>query len=88
MAIITLILACYLAAEGVVAIFGALKLRGNAGWVWTLINGLASLVLGFMVFSRWPGNSVAILGLLFGFHALFSGISNLMLGLSSRRVTG
>jgi uncharacterized membrane protein HdeD (DUF308 family) len=86
-AIITLILACYLAAEGVVAIFGALKLRGNAGWVWTLINGLASLVLGFMVFSRWPGNSVAILGLLFGFHALFSGISNLMLGLSARRVT-
>jgi len=84
-AIITLILACYLAAEGVVAIFGALKLRGNAGWVWTLINGLASLVLGFMVFSRWPGNSVAILGLLFGIHALFSGVSNLMLGLSARK---
>jgi len=84
-AIITLILACYLAAEGVIAILGALKLRGNAGWVWTLINGLASLVLGLMVFSRWPGNSVAILGLLFGFHALFSGVSNLMLGLSARK---
>ncbi len=70
-AIITMILAGYLAAEGVVAIFGALKLRGNAGWVWTLINGLASLVLGFMVFSRWPKNSVAVLGLLFGIHAPF-----------------
>ena len=84
-AIITLILAGYLAAEGIVAIFGALKLRGNAGWVWTLINGLASLALGFMVFARWPNNSVAILGLLFGIHALFSGVSNLMLGLSARK---
>jgi uncharacterized membrane protein HdeD (DUF308 family) len=86
-AIITLILAGYLAAEGGVAIFGALKLRGNAGWVWTLINGLASLVLGFMVFSRWPKNSVAVLGLLFGIHALFSGVSRLVLGLSARKVT-
>ncbi len=84
-AIITLILAGYLAAGGVVAILGAIKLRGNAGWVWTLINGLASLVLGLMVFSRWPNNSVAILGLLFGIHALFSGVSNLMLGLSARK---
>lgn len=84
-AIITLILAGYLAAEGVIAIFGALKLRGNAGWVWTLINGVASLALGLMVFNRWPNNSVAILGLLFGIHVFLSGISNLMLGLSARK---
>lgn len=84
-AIITLILAGYLAAEGVIAIIAALKLRGNAGWVWTLINGLASLILALMVFSRWPNNSVGILGLLFGIHTLFSGVSNLMLGLSARK---
>jgi uncharacterized membrane protein HdeD (DUF308 family) len=84
-AIITLILAGYLAAEGVIAIVAALKLRGNAGWVWTLINGLASLVLGFMVFSRWPNDSASILGLLFGIHTLFSGVSLLMLGISPRK---
>ncbi len=86
-AILILILAGYLAAAGVVAIFGALKLRGNAGWVWTLINGLASLVLGFMVFSRWPKKSLAVLGLLYGIHALFSGVSLQMMGLSARKVT-
>ena len=84
-AIITLILAGYLAADGLIRIFGALKLRGNAGWVWSLINGLASLILAIMVFSRWPNNSVAILGLLFGIHTLFSGVSSLMLGLSARK---
>lgn len=84
-AIITLILAGYLAAEGVIAIIGALKLRGNKGWVWTLINGLAALILGLMVFSRWPNNTTAILGLLFGIHVFFSGVSNLVLGLSARK---
>lgn len=84
-AIITLVLACYLAAEGVIAIIGALKLRGNAGWVWTLINGLAALVLGLMIFSRWPNQSTAILGLFFGIHLFFSGVSNLMLGISARK---
>ncbi len=77
-AIITLILAVYLAVEGLVAIFGALKLRGNAGWTWSLINGLVSLILALMVFARWPNNSVGILGLLFGIHTLFSGVSLLM----------
>ncbi len=84
-AIITLILAGYLAAQGVVAILGAVKLRGNDGWIWSLVNGLASLVLGLMVFSRWPNDSASILGLLFGIHTLFSGVSLLMLGLASRK---
>jgi uncharacterized membrane protein HdeD (DUF308 family) len=84
-AIITLILAAYLAVEGLIAIFGALKLRGNAGWTWTLIHGIASLILALMVFRSWPNNSAAILGLLFGIHTLFSGVSLLMLGLSARK---
>lgn len=84
-AIITLILAGYLAAQGFVAIFGAIKLRGNAGWVWTLINGFASLILGLMVFSRWPNDTASILGLLFGIHTLISGVSLLMLGLGARK---
>ncbi|MGL5018211.1 MAG: HdeD family acid-resistance protein [Luteolibacter sp.] len=84
-AIITLIFAGYLAAQGFIAILGAFKLRGNAGWIWTLINGVASLILALLVFSRWPGDSASILGLLFGIHTLFSGVSLLMLGLGSRK---
>jgi len=83
-AIITLILAGYLAAEGITSILGAFKLRGNPGWIWTLISGIAGLVLGLMVFSRWPNDSASILGLLFGIHTLFSGVSLLSLGLAAR----
>lgn len=84
-AIITLIFAGYLAAQGFIAILGAFKLRGNAGWVWTLVNGAASLVLALLVFNRWPGDSASVLGLLFGIHTLFSGVSLLMLGLAARK---
>jgi uncharacterized membrane protein HdeD (DUF308 family) len=83
-AIITLVFAGYLAAQGFIAILGAFKLRGNAGWVWTLLNGVASLVLALLVFNRWPGDSASILGLLFGIHTLFSGASLLMLGLGAK----
>ncbi len=82
-AIITLVLAIYLAVEGVFTIVGAIQLRGNAGWVWTLINGIAALVLGIMVYNRWPADSTFVLGLLFGINSLFSGMSLLALGFAA-----
>lgn len=83
-AVITLILAIFFAVEGTVAIVGAIQLRGNSGWVWTLINGIAALALGIMIYYRWPNDSAAVLGSLFGIYSLFSGMSRLMLGLSVR----
>ena len=82
-AIITLVLAIYFAVEGVFTIVGAIQLRGHAGWVWTLINGIAALLPGLMVYYRWPADSAWVLGLLFGINSLFSGMSFLMLGLAA-----
>jgi uncharacterized membrane protein HdeD (DUF308 family) len=84
-AVITLILAIFLAVEGAVSIVGAIQLRGNAGWVWTLINGIAALALGIMIYYRWPNDSSMVLGSFFGIYSLFTGMSRLMLGLSASR---
>ncbi|MFY8217142.1 MAG: HdeD family acid-resistance protein [Chthoniobacterales bacterium] len=84
-AVITLILAIFLAVEGAVAIVGAIQLRGNAGWVWTMINGIAALALGIMIYYRWPNDSAVVLGSFFGIYSLFSGMSRLMLGLSTAK---
>ena len=43
-------------------------MREHSGWVWTLINGIAALVLGIMVYNRWPSNSAWVLGLLYGIN--------------------
>lgn len=82
-AVITLILAVFFVVEGVSAIFGAIKLRAQSGWVWMLLNGVAALALGVIVYLRWPSDSAAVLGLLYGINSLFWGLSLLTLGFAT-----
>jgi uncharacterized membrane protein HdeD (DUF308 family) len=82
-AVITLIFAVFLIVEGIFLIGGAFRLQKHSGWSWTLINGIAALILGIMVYSRWPSDSAWVLGLFFGINLLFNGMSLLMLGLAA-----
>ncbi len=84
-AVITLIFAIFLIVEGVLMTIGAFRMRDHPGWIWTLISGLAALILGIMVYYRWPSDSVWVLGFIFGINLLFNGISLLALGLSVPR---
>ena len=78
--LITLVFAVYLMVEGIFCIFGAFKIREHNGWIFMLLNGIATLVLGLMVYIHWPSSSAWILGLFFGISLLFHGFSQLMLG--------
>ncbi len=84
---ITLIFAIYLMVEGVLQCLAAFKLRALNGWVWTLVSGIAALVLGVMVYVRWPSDSVWVLGTLLGINLVFSGASLLALGLAAGKAT-
>lgn len=79
-AALTLVLAIFLIAEGISAVAFSFKLRGHNGWVWTLLNGIAALVLGIMIFNRWPSDAAWVLGLFYGINSLFFGASLLALG--------
>ena len=83
--LITLIFAVFLIIEGVSVSLTALAMRSTPGWVWMLISGIASLILGVMVYNRWPSDSAAVLGFFFGISLLFNGSSLLALGLSARQ---
>ena len=85
-AMITLIFAIFLIVEGVFLSLGAFRMRDHAGWIWTLISGLAALVLGIMVYNRWPSDSMFILGLFFGINLIFNGTSLLALGFAAPRL--
>jgi len=82
---ITLIFAFFLIIEGAFVSVTALAMRSTPGWVWMLVSGLASLVLGVMVYNHWPSDSSAVLGFFFGISLLFNGSSLLALGLSARK---
>lgn len=84
-AVVTLILAVFFIVEGLSSIIASLKLRGHAGWTWSLLNGVAALLLGVMIYLRWPSDSLWVIGLLYGINSLFFGMSLLMLGLGARK---
>lgn len=80
---ITLILAAFLAAEGVLRIIRAVQHRSLPAWGWLLFDGILSLVLGVLILAGWPSTAVWALGLLVGINLLFGGSSMLLLGLTA-----
>ena len=70
---LTFLLAAYFVASGVVKAVAAFQLRPIGGWVWALLSGVASILLGLIVFSGWPGSATWAIGILVGIDLLFYG---------------
>jgi uncharacterized membrane protein HdeD (DUF308 family) len=83
--VITFILAIFLIVEGVLLTGASLRLRGTPGWFLMMLSGMASLILGVMVYNRWPSDSAAVLGFFLGLHLVMNGASLLALGLGGPR---
>jgi len=83
--VLTFVLGIYLLVEGVFLAMASFSLRAHSGWFWTLISGIAAIVLGILVLNRPPNESASILGLLFGINMIFNGSALLALGLAARR---
>jgi uncharacterized membrane protein HdeD (DUF308 family) len=81
---LTLVLAIYIAVEGVVELVIFSFLRRLRGAVWFLIDGLVSLLLAGLIFFGWPSSSLWALGTLVGISLLISGIARLTLPLGLR----
>jgi uncharacterized membrane protein HdeD (DUF308 family) len=77
---ISLTLAWLFLIQGTLSIFGALQLRPVRGWGWWLFDGIVTVLLGFLIFSRWPGDSAQIIAILVGISMILSGVNRLVLG--------
>ena len=86
LASLTLALAIYLFAEGVLELILGFKLRPMAGSGWLLFDGIITLILGVMIWRTWPSSTEWVIGTLVGISMLFSGVSRLMLSLTARRL--
>ncbi|PAZ01090.1 MAG: hypothetical protein CAK90_02020 [Spartobacteria bacterium AMD-G4] len=82
---LTLLLGAVFFAEGIACIIISLRLHANSAWIWLFLNGVVALVLGGLVYARWPIDSEWVIGVLYGIQSLFSGVAMLMLGLSVRK---
>lgn len=72
---LTIVLGAIFVAEGFASFVLAFRLRANKGWIWILLNGVVALILGALILARVPGDSLYVLGLLFGINSIFFGAS-------------
>lgn len=81
--VITLIIAAYFIVGGVLRIIFSFAVR-FPGWIWVVVNGVVNLVLGMMIWNRWPESSLWVIGLFIGIDLLFHGWSSVILALTLR----
>jgi len=81
---LTLALAIYLFAEGVLELILAFQMPDGRGWL--LLDGIVTLILALMIWRAWPSSTEWVIGTLVGISMIFSGSSRLMLSLAARSV--
>lgn len=85
---LTLLLGSFLLTEGVFELILAFRLRPQANWIWTLVNGIVTLALGAMIWFQWPSNAPWLIGTFVGISILFTGISRTTLALNRPELPG
>ena len=88
LATLTLVLAIYFVVDGISEILVAFKMRPEGGWGWMLFNGAIAVLLGIFLWRQWPFSGAYAIGILFGFHILFSGFTMIFVGSGARRIAG
>lgn len=75
--VMTLLLAMYFAVAGIFRIVAALSVR-VPGWGWALFNGIVTLILGILIWARWPVSGLWVIGLFIGIDLIIVGWSQVM----------
>jgi uncharacterized membrane protein HdeD (DUF308 family) len=86
LASLTLVLAGYLLAEGVLELVLSFRLRPMPGSTWLMLDGVVTLILAILIWRTWPSSTEWVVGTLLGISMIFSGVSRLVLSLAARRV--
>lgn len=86
LASLTLFLAGYFLAKGVLELVLSFRLRPMAGSTWMAIDGIVCLILAVMIWRSWPSSTEWAIGTLVGISMLFSGASRLAISMAARHV--
>lgn len=85
-ATLTLFIAWALVAIGIMRIYVAFRMRGVSGWIWTLIGGIAAIVLGIMILNNWPESGLWVIGMFVSIELIFNGWSMIMISLAAKKM--
>ena len=86
LAILTLVLAAYLAAEAIIKVAQAVRTRPKAAWLLMLFDGVVTGVLAALIWYKFPASALWAIGLLVGVKFLVDGMAMIALGTTARRL--
>jgi uncharacterized membrane protein HdeD (DUF308 family) len=83
-AILTLMLAATLIIVGLARGIIAFKMRAAKNWVWLLLGGLVSVILGVIIMAGWPVSGLWVIGLFVSIELMVNGWTYIFVALSAR----
>lgn len=86
LALLTLLLSAVLVASGVWRVVAAWSFRETSGWLALAFSGIIGILLGVMIWMKWPESGYWAIGTLVGVDMLFTGVSLIALGLTLGKV--
>jgi len=81
---LTLMLGIFFLIEGVSDVFAYLFGPKTGGSKWLLLHAVATLLLGLLIWTRWPYSSFWAIGTLVGISMVVTGVTRLMMGVGER----
>ncbi len=81
---LTLIFAWIIIVVGVMRIITAIQMRSGKNWIWLLLAGIASVVLGVIIMAKWPISGLWVIGLFVAIELILNGWSNILVALAAR----
>ena len=87
MGVLTIFLAIYLFVDGISEIVAGFKRRPHLGWLWMLIGGVVSILLGIFIWRQFPLSGIWAIGVLLGIKLFFIGLMMIMAGSVMRSVS-
>ena len=87
LAALTLFLAGYFIASGVIEVIGAFGARPEQGWGWLLFGGIVSALLGVMIWRQFPLSGAWAIGTLVGVHFIMTGWALIAVGGLGKKLT-
>jgi uncharacterized membrane protein HdeD (DUF308 family) len=82
---LTLVMAIFFILDGIFRIITAVTMHFPQ-WGWMLFNGIITLILGIMIWQRWPVSGTWVIGLFIGIDLIISGWSWIMLSFAARQL--
>jgi len=85
--VLTLMLGAMLVASGIMRMIIAFSMKEGTPWIWAVVSGIVTLLLGLIILARWPVSSLYVLGLFLGIDLVVAGASWIGIGLGLRQRT-